>query len=465
MHAHDQTLEMRSYARTPMGWLVACFAVAGCGSDDTGNNTVVVLDTTVDTISVDATSDVDTTPSDNLPPDFGDACSENDDCSTGFCIETPAGEFVCSKTCIDECPVGWSCKGITSGSVDVIFVCVPETEPPQDTVTPDTTEPDDTTTPPDTTPPTDTGPTQPLGNSCDLDPGVGVEAFFTEPGGGDWPDCIVGCDKEADLGLTEIDLRTASASGSLGRIDDNQHTYDVGVGPDIDVIAIRANPRTMLEFSVRAASADSPLDPVLYVSDGFQVRVYSSDVAVNNSCARTVIAYPYVSQLPIFVAIEDALNYASWTPGGWTQTAGGPSYDYTLRINTAPFAPTELGTIAAPGQSLTPSGAISSGGDIHYYRFMAPATANIGVTLTATGGGSTFVPAIAGMKTNEGQLVWQDVGYDGDGNGVVTIDKSSFVVCFGECGSQPVEWIFAVYDWNGASGPGTFSYNLDVRWN
>lgn len=32
--------------------------------------------------------------------------------------------LVCTKTCQDECPSGWSCRALSNGSADIAFVCV-----------------------------------------------------------------------------------------------------------------------------------------------------------------------------------------------------------------------------------------------------------------------------------------------------------------------------------------------------
>jgi hypothetical protein len=56
-----------------------------------------------------------------LPGGPGAACKENQDCNSGFCIQTSAG-MQCSTSCIDECPFGWKCVGVFGP--DVLFVCV-----------------------------------------------------------------------------------------------------------------------------------------------------------------------------------------------------------------------------------------------------------------------------------------------------------------------------------------------------
>lgn len=464
---------MRARAVLSIVCLSSLAVLAACGEDETIDSTGTP-DVTFNEVSFfDTAPAVDTTFTGTLPPDFGQPCRDNRDCTTGWCVEGPDG-YVCSKSCIEDCPADWGCKGVTSGSVDLVFLCVPDGEPPgPDVIEPDTTSPPDTFEPADTTPPADTGPmpdttpptdtTQPpVGTLCDLDPGVGTDSFFTESS--DWPDCVNGCPYPADLGLVEIDLGgPGNQGGALGVLDGAMHTYSVGLGPDIDVIALRAQPRTMIEIAVQAGVGGSLIDPLVYISDGFQVRTYNSDVSPTNACARTTIAFPYVAAAPLYLVIEDAINYSAWTPTGYGPTVGGSSYGYTVRIKTTPFAPIDLGSTFAGGTLAAPNQTLLLGGETRYYRFTAPANATPTVTLTRTGG-ADFVPAVGVFKSDQGQMVWQSASHDGDGDGVVAV-TGGFIPCHGACGSEPAEFYFAVYDWNGAAGPGTFSYNLNIQVN
>jgi len=54
----------------------------------------------------------------------GSPCSDNSDCPGGYCIEV-LGHGICTATCIEECPDGWTCQGLTLYGQDVLFVCVP----------------------------------------------------------------------------------------------------------------------------------------------------------------------------------------------------------------------------------------------------------------------------------------------------------------------------------------------------
>ncbi|MFT7624493.1 MAG: hypothetical protein ACI9WU_003681, partial [Myxococcota bacterium] len=58
------------------------------------------------------------------PGEFGAPCNGNTECISGWCVEGPAG-YVCTDTCIDDCPDGFSCKSVLSAGTDIFFVCVP----------------------------------------------------------------------------------------------------------------------------------------------------------------------------------------------------------------------------------------------------------------------------------------------------------------------------------------------------
>jgi len=53
---------------------------------------------------------------------FGDPCSDNKDCLSGWCVDH-MGDSVCTDTCQEECPLGWSCKQAGTDP-DVVWVCV-----------------------------------------------------------------------------------------------------------------------------------------------------------------------------------------------------------------------------------------------------------------------------------------------------------------------------------------------------
>ncbi len=60
------------------------------------------------------------------PGEIGAPCDSNSDCFSGFCVPSNEGH-VCSKLCVDDCPVGWSCKGVSNG-IDVTFICLPPSD-------------------------------------------------------------------------------------------------------------------------------------------------------------------------------------------------------------------------------------------------------------------------------------------------------------------------------------------------
>ena len=59
------------------------------------------------------------------PYEFGCGCSDNGDCQSGFCVPSSQG-FVCTEECLEECSEGWECKGSTGFGVDLIFICLPQ---------------------------------------------------------------------------------------------------------------------------------------------------------------------------------------------------------------------------------------------------------------------------------------------------------------------------------------------------
>ena len=52
---------------------------------------------------------------------FEEPCDDPQDCNSAICVEH-MGEKVCSKTCDEECPDGWTCSLVTAGS-DGQYVC------------------------------------------------------------------------------------------------------------------------------------------------------------------------------------------------------------------------------------------------------------------------------------------------------------------------------------------------------
>jgi hypothetical protein len=57
---------------------------------------------------------------------MGDECVDaEEDCGIGgYCVPGPNGS-VCTSTCISDCPVGWTCKGIDPEGTGLQFLCIP----------------------------------------------------------------------------------------------------------------------------------------------------------------------------------------------------------------------------------------------------------------------------------------------------------------------------------------------------
>jgi hypothetical protein len=95
------------------------------GVQDTVADTTVTVDTApADTLLPDTTQ-LDTGTSKACEPGegcFGESCASTDDCLSGICT-MHLGDKVCSKTCDEACPQGWSCTLVGSGG-DGQYVCM-----------------------------------------------------------------------------------------------------------------------------------------------------------------------------------------------------------------------------------------------------------------------------------------------------------------------------------------------------
>jgi len=54
---------------------------------------------------------------------FLDPCNEGKDCQSGYCVEH-MGDAVCTESCKEECPAGWTCKLLSDSGPDAVTLCV-----------------------------------------------------------------------------------------------------------------------------------------------------------------------------------------------------------------------------------------------------------------------------------------------------------------------------------------------------
>jgi hypothetical protein len=103
------------------------------GGIDPLDSTVPDTRSDADTSDVDSGSgsgdggsqgDADTAPD---PGETGSGCTSNAECNSGYCINTSEGR-VCTEICVDECPLGWECRLLTTSGTDVTSLCVPPSE-------------------------------------------------------------------------------------------------------------------------------------------------------------------------------------------------------------------------------------------------------------------------------------------------------------------------------------------------
>lgn len=108
----------------------ACGGSDGAGSErdvDAAPDTVEEADTAV---TADVAPDVSTFDTAEDPDSYGHdgaflaPCVENDDCNSGWCIETDLGS-VCTRSCESNCPLDWRCVGVSTGGADLAFLCQP----------------------------------------------------------------------------------------------------------------------------------------------------------------------------------------------------------------------------------------------------------------------------------------------------------------------------------------------------
>jgi len=60
------------------------------------------------------------------PGSFGAPCASGVECDVGWCVPAEAG-LVCSRGCIEACPDGWRCAGVSRTGGDIHFICLQQT--------------------------------------------------------------------------------------------------------------------------------------------------------------------------------------------------------------------------------------------------------------------------------------------------------------------------------------------------
>jgi len=113
----------------PVVWAAACGSDDGQAGDtktSTATDTAVATDVTIIDTSTDtgATTDAADARGDITPGELGAPCQSNIDCNSGYCVEGPEG-FVCTRTCIEECPSDYDCRAVQTAGADVAFLCLP----------------------------------------------------------------------------------------------------------------------------------------------------------------------------------------------------------------------------------------------------------------------------------------------------------------------------------------------------
>ncbi len=59
-----------------------------------------------------------------MPGEAGYACEKDDECNSGFCIQTGEGQE-CTVSCVEECPFDWLCSVYTPSLPDTVYLCIP----------------------------------------------------------------------------------------------------------------------------------------------------------------------------------------------------------------------------------------------------------------------------------------------------------------------------------------------------
>jgi hypothetical protein len=118
-----------------VAWLALIVIAFACGSAKTKQGSLVSPEVVEDTGPKDKDLEDYDFSGDGLDQDFvptcdeppyaiGCPCDDNSNCHSGYCVEGDDG-FYCTQECMEDCPEGWVCKGISGFGADLIFLCLP----------------------------------------------------------------------------------------------------------------------------------------------------------------------------------------------------------------------------------------------------------------------------------------------------------------------------------------------------
>jgi len=112
-----------------------CLTTAACDKGGTCLNGGCIYGALTDTVSpttgADTDSQKDGDDDDDAaiePGGFLWPCGENSECDSEKCLLGPDGTGVCTKTCLEDCPSGWDCKGLNEGTDQLTFYCFPSVD-------------------------------------------------------------------------------------------------------------------------------------------------------------------------------------------------------------------------------------------------------------------------------------------------------------------------------------------------
>ena len=116
--------------RHTVGRLILTLALVACSQGETAYTSqqpdIQTIDTGPEISVIDLVQIVETEAPERLD-DFNQPCTSNIGCESGWCVEGPTG-YVCTQTCLEECPFGFQCKSAAATGTDIIFLCVPHVQ-------------------------------------------------------------------------------------------------------------------------------------------------------------------------------------------------------------------------------------------------------------------------------------------------------------------------------------------------